>query len=238
VAWGTFRQSTDNQLLVQATALAQERATHYILNYQITQNRRTFRAEAFRKSYQDLVKFSNEGFNNDGYGYAQGFDFFWRDYQTLRNADYWISYSFLDTKRDYRHYPAEAIPTFASKHNFSYVLKYFVESIKSQIGATYAFGSARPYHDPNKEGFNQSRTPNYHDLSANISYLMNPKLIIHASVTNILGRDNIFGYRFSNAPDANGVYASEPIRQAARHFIFIGCFITFSDAKVNQLPNL
>lgn len=238
LAWGKFRQSTDNQLLVQATELQQEKATHYILNYQLTQNRRTFRAEAFYKEYDDLVKIEINGLSNAGYGYAQGFDFFWRDNQSIRNADYWLSYSFLDTKRDYRHYPAEAIPTFASKHNFSYVLKYFVESIKSQVGATYAYGSPRPYHNPNLDGFNQSRTPSYHDLSANISYLMNPKVIFHASVTNILGRDNIFGYRYATTPDANGVYASEPIRQAARHFIFVGCFITFSDAKVNQLPNL
>jgi hypothetical protein len=238
LAWGKFRQSTDNQLLVQATELEQEKATHYILNYQVTQNRRTFRAEAFYKEYDDLVKFEMNGLSNAGYGYAKGFDFFWRDNQTFQNADYWISYSFLDTKRDYRHFPMEAIPAFASAHNFSYVLKYFVESIKSQIGATYAYGSPRPYHNPNIEGFNQSRTPSYHDLSANISYLLNPKVIFHASVTNILGRDNIFGYRYSATPDVNGVYASEPFRQAARHFIFIGCFITFSDAKVNQLPNL
>ncbi|HMP99024.1 MAG TPA: carboxypeptidase-like regulatory domain-containing protein [Cyclobacteriaceae bacterium] len=238
LAWGTFRQSTDNQLLVQATDLEQEKATHYILNYQLTQNRRTFRAETFYKQYDDLVKFDANGFSNAGYGYARGFDFFWRDNRTFQNADYWITYSFLDTKRDYRHFPVEAIPAFASRHNFSYVLKYFVESINSQLGLTYAFGSSRPYHDPNKNGFNQSRTPNYSDLSANISYLMNPKVIFHASVTNILGRDNIFGYRYAASPDANGVYASEAIRQAARHFVFVGCFITFSDAKVNQLPNL
>jgi hypothetical protein len=64
-------------------------------------------------------------------------------------------------------------------------------------------------------------------------------LIIYASCTNLLGRDNIFGYQYSVVPDAEGVYASRPIRQAAPRFLFLGVFITISKNKsINQLPNL
>jgi hypothetical protein len=55
----------------------------------------------------------------------------------------------------------------------------------------------------------------------------------------VLGRDNIFGYQFSNQPNNEGMYVSRPIRQAAPRFIFLGVFITLSKDKVNnQLPSL
>jgi hypothetical protein len=87
--------------------------------------------------------------------------------------------------------------------------------------------------------FQSQRTPSYQDLSLNISYLPKNWLIIYASCTNLLGRDNIFGYQYSAQPNANGEYLSRAVRQPASHFVFLGVFITFSKNKtVNQLPNL
>jgi len=64
-------------------------------------------------------------------------------------------------------------------------------------------------------------------------------LIIHASMTNLLGRENILGYQYASEPSANGEFARRAIGQPARHFIFLGVFITISKNKsVNQLPNL
>ena len=104
---------------------------------------------------------------------------------------------------------------------------------------TYSYTSGRPYNDPNMDQFNGGKTKNYQDLSANVSYLPTSQLIIHFSCTNVLGRDNIFGYEFSATPDLNGVYAGRPIRQPAPRFLFLGIFITLSKEKsVNQLPTL
>ncbi|CAN5235195.1 TonB-dependent receptor [soil metagenome] len=241
-AYGIFRQSAKNQYLRVDNSLNSERAEHFILNYQIINNSRTFRVETYYKKYADLVKFVNPDgtlLNNQGSGYAKGVELFWRDNKSIRNVDYWVSYSFLDTQRDYLNFPIAATPSFASKHNFSFVYKHFIMPIKSQVGFTYSYGSGRPYYNPNNEQFNTDRTPEYHDLSANIAYLPKNWLIIYASCTNLLGRDNIFGYNYSATPDENGVYAGRAVRQPAPHFVLLGVFITITKNKtVNQLPNL
>jgi len=241
-AYGRFRQTAQNQYLRVNDNLDEETAEHYILNYQVINDQRTFRTELYYKRYSKLIKYFNGDptqLNNTGSGFARGFELFWRDSKSLRNLDYWISYSYLDTERDYLNYPVASTPSFASRHNFSVVGKRFISEIKSQVGITYSYSSPRTYHDPNKETFNAGRTPAYQDLSMNISYLPKPFLIIHASVTNILGRDNIFGYEFGNTPNVNGEYASRAIRQPAKRFLFLGVFFTISKNKsVNQLPNL
>jgi len=242
LAYGQFRQATQNQFLRINQNLEEEKAEHFILNYQVINNQRTFRAELYHKRYANLVKFINgnpEQLTNAGDGYAQGFELFWRDSKTVRNLDYWISYSYLDTERDYLHFPTPSTPSFASAHNFSVVGKKFISEIKSQVGVTYSYSSPRAYNNPNSESFNTGRTPAYQDLSVNVSYLPKPFLIIHLSVTNVLGRDNIFGYDYSEAPDSNGNYLSRAIRQPAKRFLFLGVFFTISKNKsVNQLPNL
>jgi hypothetical protein len=239
-AYGTFRQSPANEYLRLNTALKQELAQHYILNYQRIEDNRTFRAELYYKEYKHLIKFSDAQITNAGDGYAKGFELFWRDNRTFRRLDYWVSYSFLDTRRNYLNFPVTATPSFASEHNFSAVTKYFFSTLKSQVGATYSWTSGRPFHNPNQnDRFMAGRTPAYHDLSMNWSYLPKPYIIIHFSCTNVLGRDNIFGYEFSNNLNSDGVYASRTIRQAAKRFLFLGVFITLSKEKsMNQLPSL
>lgn len=243
LAYGQFQQAPQRQWLSMASDLANEEADHYILNYQYSHSNQTFRAELFHKAYQELTKFidprSPMGFSNSGVGYARGLDLFWRDGKSFRNTDYWISYSYTDTERDYLDFPQAVSPGFASKHNFSVVVKHFVNAIKSQLGATYRMASGRPYHDPNQAGFMSERTPAYHDLSANISYLFKQNIIIHMSATNLLGLDQIFGYEFATEADANGQFRSRAIRPPAKRFLFIGVFVTLSKEKVlNQLPTL
>lgn len=251
-AYGRFRQSAPNNWLRMNPQLSSERAEHWIVNYQLIRNNRTLRVELYQKHYLDLVKFATpqavlpvtlepvvEVLNNTGSGHARGVEFFWRDNETIRNVDYWVSYSFLDTERDYLNYPTAATPAFASRHNFSFVYKHFVSPLKTQFGFTWSFASGRPFHNPNLEGFMQAKTPSYQDLSVNISYLPTPSVIVYFSCTNVLGYDNIFGYQYAVQPDANGVYARRAIRQPAPRFVFLGVFITLSKNKsVNQLPSL
>ncbi len=244
-AYGLFQQSPENRWLVVDDNLVNEKSAHYILNYQLDVYDRTFRIELYHKTYDQLVKFNPnqrydpQGFSNDGEGFARGMDLFWRDNKSFDNVDYWISYSYLDTKRDYQDFPTSSLPTFASRHNFSVVYKQFIPAIKSQAGFTYTFGSSRPYHDPNHAEFMRGRTPAYHDLSANLSYLMRQNIIVHLSATNILGANQVFGYEFSTEQNSSGIYPSRAIRPPARRFLFLGVFITFSkDSVMNQLPNL
>jgi hypothetical protein len=239
-AYGKFRQSPNDKFVMIRPELEPEKADHYILNYQYANANKTFRIEAYYKEYSDLIK-SNDfvGLTNSGSGHAKGIEMFWRDNASIKHLDYWISYSFLDTKRDYLDFPHEAVPAFASKHNFSLVTKYFVRTIKSQLGFTYSFTSGRPYNNPNVEGFHVLTTPNYSDLSFNWSYLPSAAVIIYFSCTNLLGRDNVFGFEYSTVRSQNGLYNGRAIRQPATRFVFLGIFITLSkDKSVNQLPNL
>jgi hypothetical protein len=241
-AYGKFRQTAKNEFMLVNNDLGQERAAHYIINYQYIKDGRTFRVETYYKKYSNLIRYVNgdaADLNNDGYGDAKGVELFWRDNKSIRQLDYWISYSYLKTKRNYLNFPYAVSPSFASPHNFSIVTKYFFRKIKSQVGMTYSFTSGRPYNDPNFESYNTGRTPNYSDLSLNLSYLPTTSIIVHFSCTNILGRDNVFGYEFSATQTAEGNYNGRAIRQAAPRFLFLGIFITLSkDKSVNQLPNL
>lgn len=243
-AYGTFRQSPLNKYIRLNNQLNAQRAEHFILNYQIVTDRKTFRVETYYKRYDELTKFNTGNpsvITNTGNGYAKGIELFWRDNETFKNVDYWVSYSFLDTKRDYLNFPSLAVPSFASAHNFSFVYKHFITDLKTQLGFTYSYSSGRTYFNPNKpvDQFNSDKTPSYQDLSANLAYLPKNNLIIYVSCTNLLGRDNIFGYEYSAVPDANGMYPSRAIRQAAARFLFVGVFITLSKNKsINQLPNL
>ena len=239
LAYGIFRQSAKNEYVKFKNDLASEHASHYILNYQRISDNKTLRIETYYKVYDDLLKIEADQLTNNGKGYARGVELFWRDNSSVKNLDYWISYSFLDTERDYLNFPSQTVPSFASKHNFSIVGKYFVTDLKSQFGATYSFTSGRPYENPNEAGFNTSKTPSYQDLSFNWSYLPKPYLIVYFSCTNLLGRDNIFGYEYGDQLNEQGQYNSRAIRQPAPRFLFLGIFLTLSkDKSVNQLPAL
>jgi hypothetical protein len=245
LATGLYKQRPARQYLLVNDQLSQEEAAHMTLNYQHIRDRKVIRLEVFQKSYDRLVRYNDildfdpEQYNNTGYGMARGVEVFWRDGQSIRNADYWISYSFLDTKRLYQDYPVRTRPGFASAHNFSAVYKQFFARLNSQVGATYSFVSGRPYHDPNLTGFQNSTMPAYHDLSMNWSYLVRTNFIIHLSVTNVLGLEQSFGRKFSLIPNEQGIYESIPVRSAAKRFIFLGAFLTLSkDKRTNQLNNL
>lgn len=234
-AYGIFYQSPENDYLRFNRSLDYERAAHYILNYQIMKNRRVFRAEIYRKKYDNLVKFTElnapdpAGYTNTGDGYAQGIDLFWRDQATFSNIDYWISYSFLDTERDYRDYPRAAVPAFASRHNLSFVFKYWVGKLSTQFGGTYSFASGRTYFNPNSDKFLSDKTKPYNDLSLNASYLteiFGKFTIVHLSASNVLGFDNIFGYHYQTSPGSDGSYPSYSVKQWAKRFWFVGVFIS------------
>ncbi|MBO3116605.1 TonB-dependent receptor [Winogradskyella sp. DF17] len=245
LAYGNFYQNPNSNALKFNQNLSSQKTSHYILNYQYVDKGKIFRAEAYRKDYDNLVKFDtefetfNSNINSNGNGYAQGLDLFWRDNTSLKNLDYWISYSFLDTQRDHRNFPMAVQPEFATKHNFSIVGKYWIESLKSQAGIAYGFSSGRPYTDPNTDKFLEERTKPFNSLSVNWAYLIDQQKILYLSVNNVLGFKNINGYQYSNTPDVNGQFNRRALRPAADQFFFIGFFWTISeDGNDNQLNNL
>jgi outer membrane receptor for ferrienterochelin and colicin len=245
IAYGDFFQQPNNDILKFNQDLESQQTSHYILNYQYNSDGKIFRAEAYFKDYKHLVKFDtefpafNSEFNNLGSGYSKGIDLFWRDNNSIKNLDYWLSYSYLDTERDFRNFPSAAVPSFVNNHNFSVVGKYWVDSLKSQIGFSYAYATGRTYTNPNEVGFLNARTKPFNSLSLNWAYLLSPQKILYFSVNNVLGTRNINGYQYSNTPDINGNFDRRALRPAADQFFFIGFFWTISEKGTdNQLNNL
>ncbi len=245
LAYGWFYQLPDNADLVVTKRLDFQKADHILINYQRTVSQRTFRSEVFYKQYRQLIKFDRHDFadrqnySNNGHGYAYGLDVFFRDAKTFKNAHYWVSYSFLQTERNYRDFPVSAIPTFASRHNFSFVYKYFVQELRSMISGDFSYSSPRNYHDPNQEGFNRARMKSFHQLNISWGYLFRNQIIFYAAVNNVLGTKHEFGHRFSAKPQADGSYLSEPIVPGATRFYLVGVFFTFSKDKTkNQLDKI
>jgi hypothetical protein len=227
LAYGMFYQLPENQYIFQQLK-EYEKTSHYIANFQKVTDNQTFRIEAYYKKYNNLTLFdySKNQYTVAGDGYARGFEFFWRDKKTFTNTDYWLSYSFLDTKRKFLHYTNYIMPDFAAKHTFSAVYKRFVQQINSNIGFTYSYSSGHTYNNPLDNKPLNSLTPAYHNLSFTNAYIkqVNNRFIVVAfSVSNILGFDNILGYRYSNAGQVR-----VPIKEFAKRFYFLGVFISLN----------
>lgn len=245
LAYGDFYQQPNSEVLKFASDLNAKKTQHFIMNYQYSANNRIFRAEAYRKEYKSLVTYNSEmpqfdsNYTNDGNGYAQGIDLFWRDNESIKNVDYWLSYSLLDTERKYKNYPVAATPSFANTHNVSVVGKYWINDWKSQVGFSYQYGSGRSYTDLNRSGFLQDKTKGYNSISLNWAYLISAQKILYFSINNVTGFKNVNGYQYANAPDTNGVFNRRSLLPAADQFFFVGFFWTISDDGTdNQLDKL
>jgi len=241
-AYGFYYQTAPTQYLLQGYKPGFQQAIHYIINFQIIKNDRTFRMEAYYKSYNQLIHEKSAGYDpnqyrfyfspvdNSGSGYAKGFDIFLRDKKSIPNCEYWISYSFIDTRRIYLNYPVKSTPDFVSPHNLNVITKYFINKIQTNISLSYFYASGRTYYNPGNIVFLADKAPDYHNLSLSISYLTNIKkmfTVIYLSVDNITDRHNVSGYRYS----ADGSFRY-PVVPASYRTIFFG--INMSLTKFNK----
>lgn len=239
MAYGIFYQKPENSQLFYTTNVGFTKATHYIINYQKMSKDRIFRIEAYYKKYEDLIKtvpinYYFSTFNNSGSGYAKGIELFWRDKKSIKDFDYWISYSYLDTKRNYLNYTEQLMPSFAATHTASLVMKKFFTKIKAGGNVTYTYATGRPFYNFMLEGtkYNlaeQGKTKDYHSLNFSAEYVPsigNPKaktfIVFFASITNVLGYNAVYGYNFSYS----GQYR-QAITPPANRFYFIGCFLSW-----------
>jgi len=245
LSYGWFFQDPDQRFLLQTSSLNFERANHYTLNFLINGEGRVLHSELYYKQYLNLVKYGvyngqiYNNINNEGHGYAYGLDLFWRDKKSISNGEYWISYSFIESKRDYLDYPHLAMHNYTSRHNLTVVYKHWFDGLRSQLGVNYSIASPRYYNDPNSSTFNGEKSLPYNSLSANWSYLLRQHIIIYATVSNLLGSEQQFGYQYASIPDEDGIYHGEAIGPSAKRWILVGCFITLSrDRKLNQLDKI
>ena len=252
LAYGVFYQNPERIYLPANVPLLFTKATHYIAQYQKVTSQITFRTEIFYKKYHNLLKTSN--FNglqiasgNEGYGDAKGFELFWRDKKTIKNVDYWISYSYLDTKRDFLNFPNAIQPSFAAKHTASLIVKKFVTKWKTGFNGAYNYASGRPYYfiasnaqTGKTEFLDKGETPDYHNVSFSLNFL--PSLgkkgarmfaVYVLSVSNVFNFDQVFGYQYS----FNGL-RKEAIVPPSKMFLFIGAFLSFGVDRTEDAINI
>ena len=250
LAYGQFYQKPENNQLFYSTNVGFTKATHYIINYQKMNTQRIFRVEAYYKQYADLIKtipigYNYYGYNNSGTGYARGVDVFFRDKKTIKNLDYWISYSYVDTKRNYLNYTSELQPNYAATHTASIVTKRFVTEWKMGFNLTYTFATGRPYYnfmvDNAGKYFiqDQGKTKPYNALNFSAEWVpsvgkTNAKsfIVLFASITNVLGYNAVYGYNYSY----NGMFKQEIVPPAKR-FYFIGCFLSWGVDRTQDAIN-
>lgn len=249
LAYGTFFQNPENRFFTENYQPNYQRADHYIFQVQRAADGRSLRLETYYKKYQDLIKTTTDFYrpiavNNSGSGYAKGVELFWRDKKSLKNIDYWVSYSYLDSKRDYLNYTESLFPNFAAKHTLSVVAKKFVTNWKTGFNISYNYNSGRPYYNFVTENGNtvlknQGFVKDYQAVNFSLNYLPNlgkkdarAFTVLVLSINNILGTKNEFGYNFSS----NGL-KSRAIVPPTNTFVFIGAFISFGTDRTQEAIN-
>jgi hypothetical protein len=150
--------------------------------------------------------------------------------------EYWFSYSYLNTKRNYINYPISTQPSFASPHTFSFASKFFLKKPGIIISPSYSYSTGRPYYNPGQPSseFLKDRTIPYSSLNLNICYLTKVKsafTVLVLTVSNVLNQKQVFGYTYSNF-DYN---RREEIVPFYRSFIFLGAFMSFGVDKRKQI---
>ncbi|PQA96583.1 Outer membrane cobalamin receptor protein [Chryseobacterium piscicola] len=257
LAYGIFHQNPESKYINSPSKLDFQQSQHYIFQLQRNTDRRSLRLEVFYKKYDDLIKVQNitnipgqsqplqTAINNNGNGFAKGAEFFFRDKKTFENIDYWISYSYLDSKRDFLNYPMSLKPGFASEHTVSVVAKRFFPKLKFGTNLSFNYAKGRPYYDiasNNGENIirNEGSLKDFSSLNLSFNYLPNigkkdakAFTIFVVSLSNVLGRNNIYGYNFSS----NGNFKSAVV-PPINTFVFVGMFISFGvDKSENAINN-
>lgn len=258
IAYGMFYQNPESKYLI-SNNFDFQRADHYIFQIQKNSEGRNLRFEAFYKNYDRLIKTSsiaNEGStspsnqytqfadNNGGGGFAKGIELFWRDKKTFKNIDYWLTYSYLDSKRDFLNYPFSLAPNFASKHTLNAVAKKFVMDWKTGFNLSYTYAKGRPYYDIISDDGNnilrhQGKLKDFSGLNFSVNYV--PSVgkkdsksftVFVLSINNILGNKNVYGYNYS--ADGN---TRSAVRPPVNTFVFVGVFVSFGVDKTDDAIN-
>jgi hypothetical protein len=191
-------------------------ASHYIAGTQYHIGNTYLRLESYYKRYSHLPLLRQGCYTADGHGRSRGFDVYVDDHSLLPNLNTMLSYSYNDSRRLYLDYPVEATPQYASHHNLRLSLKYGMGTWS--IGLTDSYASGRK-----SEG---RTTPAYNSLDASITFLASKRVIVYTSLSNLLGRRNVYGYH-------NG----KPITNGSNRFFYIGIFVSLKSNKAYDIAN-
>lgn len=222
-----------------------EKSIHNILNYEWSKKKKTIRFEIFNKKYENLVvsnstdcgfEVCKNNLSNQGFGYSRGAELFWRSNQTIDGIgkDIWIAYSYLDSKRKFKQFSNEIIPSFASNHKLTFIYK---NAFKLKNGGGFNTSlaitgtSGYPYYDPFRN--EQFESDPYLSFDIGGSYLPQVDdgfMVVFFNISNPFGYRNSFGYNFVDFDSTELDSPNEKLPGSLRS-VFIGCFMFFSVDK-------
>jgi hypothetical protein len=214
---GSYTQEAADTILVRSLAPSRSSlARHYIAGLQYSFGNTLVRIESYYKRYSRLPLLRQGLYTADGHGKSQGFDLFIDDRSLMPNLYTMLSYSYNNSRRRYLDYLTEQQPQYVSRHNLRLALKYSIGIFG--LGLTESFASGRK-----SEG---RTTPYYNSLDASITCLASKHVIVYTSLSNLLGRQNIYGYR-----------GGEPITNGSDRFLYIGIFVSLKSNKAYDIAN-
>ena len=215
---GRYSQTPEDDYLAQSRkTLGQSTSEHVILSAQYQTSATLLRVEPYWKKYRRLPLLENGTYLPHGFGTSRGVDVYLENNSLAKNLITTLAYSFNDSERLYLDYSKLSMPSYVTRHNLRLTAKYAIG--KTIIGLSESYASRR--HFPN------GKTPNYNSVDVNLTYLASPKVIIYASMNNILGRTNIFGY------DTMG----HPVTATRDRFLYIGIFVSLKNNKAYEISN-
>ncbi len=217
LAAGQYSQEAADTLQAKAQGkLRPSTSTHYIGSVQYHFGKTQVRVETYYKHYAHLPLWRQGHYTADGHGESRGVDVYVDDRSLLPNLTTMLSYSYNDSRRLYLGYLVESRPQYASRHNLRLSLRYGIASWSFGLTESYASGRR-------SEG---RTTPYYNSLDASVTCLVSRRVIVYASLANLLGRRNVYGYR-------NG----QPITNSSDRFFYIGIFISLKSNKAYDIAN-
>ena len=246
VAYGLFYQKPEPNYLIGNTDPDFSNAQHFIINYQKNAGNRWIRLEAYYKLYNNLtttVPYLATG----GDGYARGVELFFRDKKSIKDLDYWVSYTYLDTKRKYLDYPYAIRPAFSTPHTASIAVKRFFPALSMNFNVSYSFATGRPYYFVKNNGADNSHiadqgtTKTYSNMNISFAYLFSMfKNWKHKDFTgiglgmnNVFGRNQVFGYNYG-LTGTNKLPVTLPAARTFYFGIFMGFGTDTRDDFINQ----
>ena len=214
---GSYSQEPADTILARGLAPSQSSlAHHYIAGLQYSFGNTLVRIESYYKRYSRLPLLRQGLYTADGHGKSRGFDLFIDDRSLMPNLYTMLSYSYNDSRRRYLDDLTEQQPQYVSRHNLRLALKYSIGIFG--LGLTESFASGRK-----SEG---RTTPYYNSLDASVTCLASKHVIVYTSLSNLLGRKNIYGYR-----------GGEPITNGSNRFLYIGIFVSLKSNKAYDIAN-
>jgi hypothetical protein len=242
-AWGVYHQVASPLAYEPDTgdpSLPPMRAEHRIAGALLERGGLLLRVEAYHKRYRDLAQQTRDyGIAGGGRGTSRGADVFAR-LSGLPGLDLRLAYSFVDAWRTDPNTGTAARSPYDVPHTVTAVADRTFGS-RWRVGAAYRYATGRPFTpvigaapDTARAGvwvpqygtpFGE-RLPAFHrlDLAASALHAFWPGnlTVFFVGVTNVLDRENVYGYRYS-ADYGERV----PERSQFERAVYFGVSVTF-----------